>query len=306
MIVLVYEDFKTINKSILGALKERVPKSATMYSSGDNIDSIVTSLSTKPIMSEKWLVIVTVRELKKPLLRLANYDALVVFLFRRKGDFDTALETVNTEGIQCSAINNMLVSKETMLAYVETEANVPADIAKFICYRHNFYQQKVMETVEFINLTGIRDKKAISEYTRASNSITYQEVFDYIIGVRKEAFIRRNLERKVTPKKVYSFLYEYRFGYKHLLKYIVKRMELYLIVFNEAIVGNLSLENYSDYKRTVESLEKQPDYLIKRALQDMQWISLDHLFLLSALYEKELDNGSLFSFINTVSLSDNI
>ncbi|MNT69815.1 hypothetical protein D3C72_2081570 [compost metagenome] len=77
-------------------------------------------------------------------------------------------------------------------------------------------------------------------------------------------------------------------------------------MFNEAIVGNMSMENYSEYKKNIEGLEKQPDYVIRKALDDMQWISYEHLFLLTVMYEKELDEGSLGTFMHLLSLSDNI
>ena len=294
VLILVSENYRSPIDSLVDKVKKEYPSSSIVYLDRENYELGVKTLETEPLFSDRWLVLVNIKSPPESLLKLFDSDRFVtIFVFRNVDDMSAVSNKLTTLAIKHNVVDNTKVSKEALIHYVQTTLDVDITLAKYICGRHNYYAPKVMETVEFVSITGERDKEKIKKYTQRTGDVSYAAIFDYILGIGD-----------IELKRVLSLVNRYKHGHKHLLDFIIDRFDVYLLIYRLAINGKLSYDNIKDYyDKNKDTFEKVPEYVLTKALDSMTHVSYDYLLLLSLLYKKEKTNTSLSSFIYLLKMS---
>lgn len=308
MILLIYESYRSPVEKLSDKIRKLYPESGTVYVERDRTEDALKILSSMPLVKDQWLVFVNMKEPPDHLIIALNKPTnVVVFLFKVKDDMLVMGNRLSVLGIDYKHVDDTKVEDEDLQEYVMNSLDVDLELAKYICARHKYYIPKVMQTVDFCKLSGIKTKSGIKKYTQRSGDVSYQTVFDFVLGVpsRKKKKFSKEGSRDTKLKDVYELVRRYRHGHKRLLEFLNKRFAYYLMVYEAVLNGKLSFENVKEYyEKHREEYTEFPEYMVVRAIESMNSVSYDYLYMLSLLYQKEAKKTSLGSFLLLLQMSE--
>lgn len=280
---ILAEDFKYPLTSFRELITEKFPQSSIINCNKTNISSVLKTVDKPPPFTKGWLIFVNSRDISPDVINvLGSGDNCAVYVVNNQESLDLLVQTFMESKVKFQTINNLNPSKESILRYIEKTLNVDTELAQYIYRRHRGYVPKIVETVEIMLVHGIVTKADIKKYTTASTSLSWDGLFQHIIGVKP-----------ASSKKVMALVKQYQYGMKYLLKFLVKRFELYIMVHELAAMGELSLSNYKEYRRAnAKKFKDVTDYRVQVALESIGVVSYEKLVYLYLLY-KRLDKSTI-------------
>lgn len=296
MNIILAEEINFPLGSFIDQVKKKFPSSCVVNMNRNNTDEVLKTVKSPPPVHELWLVLASLRNPADDILnKLDNEHTVNVFVVRSKEELTEWSRKLSVLQIQFKIVNNLDVPKPDVVEYVMKELGVDYELAKYICGRHRYYLPKITSSVLTLKHLPKVTKATIRKYTSAYNDMSYDALFDYVIGV----------DERVSHNKAISLVHKYRYGVEYIVKFLVKRFEMYLYVYEEMMLGKLSFDNYKDYYAEHKSDMKDfSEYRMKMAIESFGKVSYDKLYYLSSLYKRELEQGvSVLSLLNLLRLS---
>lgn len=297
MNIILAEDRNYPLGSFVIGVRDQFPASSTITLHNKNIREVRKALKTPPLYTAGWLVLSYLRSIDENLVQEFNSeDNVLVYVVRNNDDLEEFKRVFLSSGLSFSVVDNLHPDKETIREYIRKTLGVKPSLAKFIAARHNYYLPMIYESVEILKSLQPVTKKVVTSYTRPSSSISFNGLFDYIIGV----------DTKRSYSECVELVHSYRFGLDFLIKFIVNRFKSYLFLYERIIEGSLSLDNYQEYyEKNRTNLKDVNIYTIKKVLQAFSEVSYDKLWFLACLYERELEHGcSVSAVLSLLRLSE--
>jgi hypothetical protein len=275
--------------SFIDQVKQKFPSSSTVFVNKNNVLDAMKVISRSPLLTEGWLVIINVKDISEGLISSFNVERnITIFVVRNNDELHETARKFIGANLQYKVVDNLNPSKETVELYIMEELKVDKELARYIARRHNYYLQKISESVEILKELPNISKEVIKKYTEKTGDLSYNAMFDYIIGADEE----------INPARVGRLVHKYRFGVEFMAKFIVKKFDLYLMVYDEVMTGKLSMENYKEYyEQHKVSLKEVNEYSLRKAIEATTMVSYEKLFYLSQLYKREAESGA-----NVISL----
>jgi hypothetical protein len=304
--IILAEDYNYPIGSFIDKVRSRFPRTSQISVNSNNIHDIKKIAKSPPLLKEGWLILFFLRDYTPQIMKDFDIPENLNVIIVRSADALAEVSRLFTiNGIVHNVVNNLNPDNKTIVSYVMRELSVSRDIAEYIAKRHNYYLPQVTESVEILRNLDDISRDSIKKYTRKSADISFNSLFDYIIGVERKSD-RWGNSKSATPAKIASLLENYRYGADFIFKFIVKRFDSYLYVYDKLMEGNLSLENYLNFYEVNKSEMKNiSEYLLKKIINSFSMVSYEKLWYLSNVYKRELEKGAtLTGLIQLLRLSE--
>lgn len=218
-----------------------IPAISKKHVTSNNFTELIPVLKTKPLMTDKWYVIIDPKLTLKQIKELMSFDNFNILMVDNEKLFQSMKLDLIEEGVQFKTYNNLHPPKEIVIKYILDHINTnDEEVAKYIYNRHDGYLPKIMESIMLLSNLAEVTKTDVAKYTYAMNSMWLNDVLLCILGYP--------LQGKTAKKRAVSTLYEFRYGIKYVLSTMKKDISIIRYAFEEINAGRLSLENYKEFE----------------------------------------------------------
>lgn len=282
-------------------------ESSIVVVNNNNISEIRKDIVTRPVLNRSWLLLLYLRDYTEQLIEaFASDENAVVFVVRNREDMISIQRSFKRMGLEYTLVNNLSPEPEQVSEYIKSE--LPHITGKFVTLlmdrysykikgenRPHFYLNALVGAVETLKDFPKITAQIIRDYTTKRSDVNYNKFFNYIIGAPGAC----------TAAQAGALVNKYRYGYRYLFNAMLKRLKLYLMLYDDISIGVLTNNNFSDYhEKNSKRLDKVSLYIVKQALLAFSHVSYDKVYLLHTLYAKEEKEGvSLLGFLGLLQLS---
>ena len=130
----------------------------------------------------------------------------------------------------------------------------------------------MVKNVQTLKVLPRITKPIIRKYTEDRRSIAVYDLVNYLIGIGG----------KTTYEDCMQLVYEYRYGFEHLLKTTLAQITMYIKIYNLILDGELTLANCKIKKKDLQDKEisNLHDFRLYKIVESFDKISYDYLILL--------------------------
>lgn len=291
MNIILAEELRYPIGSFIETAKKTFPPSSVINCSKRTLTDVIVKVASPPPLTRGWLVFANLKDITEDTVRkLENKANTVIYIVRSKDKLRETAINFDSMGLRYEVVNNLTPSEGKISEYITRELSVDEDIAKYIINRHRKFLPKISETVDILRSVDPITKANIRKYTEASMSVSFDQVFRYVIG---QEIIKHN--------KAVSLIRKYRYGLGFFIKFMVRRFEIYLKIYEDSFAGQVSLENVKEYyNENRDSLKDVSEFVVEKALEAIGVVSYDKLTHLYYLYKEE--EGKRVSVLRVLSL----
>mgnify|MGYP007043818233 CR=1 FL=1 len=269
MIILMVEKKDNIINLFRDKLYDQFPRSSRLNLNSKTVDEIKPYLNSRPILTSNWLVEINYRvSIKsiKDILQLQNINLITVY---SNEDMEYKRDELATNGFKFTIFDNSKIAKEELIEHISKSLDIDSDLAKYIYNRSKGYVKDIAIAISVLSTLPNIDRKIIREYTYGRSSLGLFSVIDSLLGVSK-----------FPIKSVVKVIYDYRYGFDFLLKFIIKQLEDYLVVYNYIEGGQLNLDNYKEFNPDDTAYKKISSYVVLKVIKLYSRVSKALLYFL--------------------------
>lgn len=294
MIIVLLEKSDNLINSFLDKLYQRIPKSCRATINKKTSYEKIKSYEQPPLLTSGWLLIVSpeVTNAQIKLIDAISENNYVVFNCNTKKSFTDLQEKLIDLKITFKIVDNYKVSKEHIVKYIMENLKVSEDNAKYLARRQNYYIRSVVSAVNILKTLPTVNRDAIKKYTSKNESIPIYEIFNYVFKLDN---------CKLSYTDAIKLVYQYRYGFSHVLSYLLDTCALYLYVFELMVDGQLTIQNYKDFRRDTadKKIKNITEYQLSKIVTHFDVISVEYLFFVQQTVSNIADDVSgIPDFIN--------
>lgn len=290
MILVVAEDPNNAITDFMQSVRALFPVSSTFRVHKDNITSALDVVKGPPMLSPNWLTIINIKRLSdSQLIKLLSYEENVNIIHTSmSSEFDDIKLRLSSLDISYQYVDNLHPSKKVIIDYIVSELDTSEALAKFIAKRCGYYIPRIYEHVSLLASSGIDiTKENIRKYTNNYGTASIITLVEHVIGY------------DTAPQKaILSLLNNYRYSVKYLFQTLKTELDNILIGYDYILTGQLSYNNYTDFK--VDNLSLS-EYKLRKILNYFSCISYERVYFIKCLAENETNYTipNLFKFIKS-------
>lgn len=250
-------------------LYDQFPRSSRLNLNSNTVDEIKPYLNSRPILTSNWLVEINYRvgvKSIKDILQLNNINLITVY---SNEDMEYKRDELATNGFKFTIFDNSKIDKEDLVDYISISLDINNDLAKYIYNRSKGYVKDIAIAISVLSTLPNINRKTIREYTYGRSSLGLFSIIDSLLGVSE-----------FSVKSVVKVVYDYRYGFDFLLKFIVKQLEDYLVVYNYIEGGQLNLDNYKEFNPDNTAYKKISSYVVLKVIKLYSRVSKALLYFL--------------------------
>lgn len=250
-------------------LYDQFPRSSRLNLNSKTVDEIKPYLNSRPILTSNWLIEINYRvgvKSIKDILQLNNINLITVY---SNEDMEYKRDELATNGFKFTIFDNSKIAKEELIEHISKSLDIDSDLAKYIYNRSKGYVKDIAIAISVLSTLPNIDRKIIREYTYGRSSLGLFSVIDSLLGVSK-----------FPIKSVVKVIYDYRYGFDFLLKFIIKQLEDYLVVYNYIEGGQLNLDNYKEFNPDDTAYKKISSYVVLKVIKLYSRVSKALLYFL--------------------------
>ncbi len=267
------------------------PNSSKINVNKNNYFECLKILDSPPVLTKKWLVVISPRLSSKQIASIMERDNNNVVPLSSKIKWQELGEELKELGVQYKLLDNLNPPKDVILNYIQKELNVDLDMAKYIGGRHRYHLPKVMETVTILSDLETITKKDVREYTTRFKNIWISSITENILGI----------DTKTSKKRLVELIYDFRYGFDYILSTVKSELELYEYVYSRMIEGELTLENYLDYESYNKKYNDLPDFKKLKMIESFDVVSYDKLYYIKTKVESiEGKTSNIYKLIKLI------
>lgn len=267
------------------------PNSSKININKNNYFECLKILDNPPVLTKKWLVVISPRLSSKQIASIMERDNNNVVPLSSKIKWQELGEELKELGIPYKLLDNLNPPKDVILDYIQKELNVDLDMAKYIGGRHRYHLPKVMETVTILSDLETITKKDVREYTTRFKNIWISSITENILGI----------DTKTSKKRLVELIYDFRYGFDYVLSTVKSELELYEYVYSRMIEGVLTLENYLDYESYNKKYNDLPDFRKLKLIESFDVVSYDKLYYVKTKVESiEGKTSNIYKLIKLI------
>lgn len=290
MILVVAEDPNNAITDFMQSVRALFPVSSTFRVHKDNITSALDVVKGPPMLSPNWLTIINIKRMSdSQLIKLLSYEENVNIIHTSmSSEFDDIKLRLSSLDISYQYVDNLHPSKKVIIDYIVSELDTSEALAKFIAKRCGYYIPRIYEHVSLLASSGIDiTKENIRKYTNNYGTASIITLVEHVIGY------------DTAPQKaILSLLNNYRYSVKYLFQTLKTELDNILIGYDHILTGQLSYNNYTDFK--VDNLSLS-EYKLRKILNYFSCISYERVYFIKCLAENETNYTipNLFKFIKS-------
>lgn len=294
MIVILYEKTSELSFSKKPEIIDRFNRKSIVYVNSKKEIKDINVYKKPPFFDDGWLFVYSGKIDLELLSKLNQLESnLILICVKTEERLHDILIMLNTITKNVKVIDNHNVSRKDMLLFIQNELSIDQQLAKKVLSLSGEYPPLVVKNVRNLQILPKLDLESIKEFTTTTSSIPIFKLVDYLL-------MRGNLRSKDAIR----IIYDYRYGYSHLVKYLTSTLEKYIAVFDLISNGELSLQNYRSFQASTNNsvVKKMSTYQLQKIIESYREISYDWLcyvyYYVSVLTQKR---GSMYKLIKLCS-----
>lgn len=221
-----------------------------------------------PLFDSGWLIIASALSRTQILKCLPEKNVLLLKVTRRSLLSDV-LETL--DGLSYKVIDNYVVDKEIVQAYIQKELKCTPSIASYLYGRQQGRISAIVNAIDVLKLLPKVTRSTINQYTEKINSVTPVGVVQYMLGISES----------IRQDELIDFLYSFRYADKWLRAELLKQLELYYLTFSAVDSGELTLQNFREFLEVAPRQFKDcKEYTLKKMIEAHKYVSCELVMFL--------------------------
>lgn len=287
MIYVLYENRFNVINPVLSEFYEKYPESTRIFYDDRANFFDFDKISTPPLLSSGWLIICN-KKVSASLVRKMD-DALSsnVIIVKATSSAELQQISINLEGVPYKLIDNYLIEKNTVIAWIHRNMTCERDVALYLYKRLHGRVSDIVLSVNMLQSISIVTKSDVNKYVQKSSRYSVNDLILFIVKDKKCA--------GMSYSSVVSVIHTFRYAMPWLLNTLIDGIDLYILVFNLISAGELSLHNYKEYKTITsnKNIGSLTDYRLHQIVSSYGSISTEYLLYLRQLICTV--DGSVFS-----------
>lgn len=270
MFVILYEKTSELAFSKKQDIIDRFHKKSVVYINSKKEIKDLETYKKPPFFNDGWLFVCSGKLDASLLEKLNKLESnLILICVKTEEKLHDVLTILSPITKDVKVIDNHVISNKDMILFIQNELHVDYSLAKKVLSMSGEYPPLVVRNVHNLGLLPEVTLETIKEYTISSSSTPIYELVDYLL-----------LRKNVKAKDAIKIIYDYRYGYSHLVKYLTSTLGKYITVFDLVTSGELSLENYKEYQLSTknEAIRKINTYQLQKIIESYQSVSIDWLY----------------------------
>jgi hypothetical protein len=246
-------------------LKSSVPSSSVLVGR-----SVPVVPDRKPVLSEKWLVIVYVSvKFKRDLSGLVNVlDRSDVVIVTHVGD-GSVQAYLSSVGIAFSVRDSRETSVEKMIRWTEKQLGVGEISAKVIVNRSGRYEPTIVRNVEMLRVVdkNLLVTRNLAKYLPQKKTVSFVYFYKFLVfGVGKYA-------------DIVSLVRQYQFSLTTLVKYVLDRIEFDIQVYKMIMDSEFTRDTCLEMAERIN----KPVGVLLECLRMFDVVSIERLYTIKVL-----------------------
>lgn len=269
MIVVLLENKVYCIDSLIKKVKSNFPGSSILEVNRSNRFEMLKMVKTKPLLTNKWVIICDARLNVLQCEEFFKRDEDLVILNVTSSTKSEVINTLESLNLPYSLVDNVNVSKKTLVDYVSLELSLSEKDATTLCNKCNHYLPYVLESVSLLKTLG-RDvnKNDILKFIDKKTTVNLTSLLFHLMGYRV-----------LDSSVVSSYLYDFRYAFDYIKSNLVAYIEDCIYVYSLIESGFLGADNVKDYQ--FDRKLKISDYVLKTIVMDIhKKVSFEFLLLL--------------------------
>lgn len=273
MNIILIEETKYDVGSFMKKLNNKYPVSSRITLNRNNYINGVKAIQTRPLLTKEWLVVfgedVPIKVVASIFSNPKNVNVFLLSSDKNLEDIKVELHSLKAD---FKILNNLHPPKSEIIEYVMTHLDVSYVDAKYICSRHKYYIPTIVNSVYILSTFDHVDRNIIKTYTKRFGNVSFYSITESLLGVSD-----------IKREKVVELVYNYRYGFDFLLKYIKKDLAHYRLIFELIGEGLLTLDNYTslDLKdKRGDEFNKIKKFQVRKIIELYSKISIGYLYFI--------------------------
>lgn len=296
MIIILYENQSNIILSVADKIKTSYPKSSIQcVGAKEKQTDVLNRFKRPPLFSKGWLIECSPK-VSTSLLR--KLDVAHNILLIRVTSAKTRDETLKKlRGLNIKLVDNYQPPESEVLEWIQGELKCDYYLARLIYKRTHGNFAQLIDGVELLTLVHPLTEYDVKKYLKPQKNLGLQDVIRFMLGVQRAG---------ITKKDVIKVLYDYRFALNFLVDFFVNQLDIYICVFQYALSGELTLENYQEFYERCDNkvIQNISQYQLKKILECVGEVSLRYVvYVQSRIADiNTKDQLGLYKIINLVKM----
>lgn len=288
MAVLLLLEHDVTFYPVVDSLRERIPGSTIVHWQRYDVKGLESILRTQPVLARSYLVLFEGAP-KQDNLKLVKAYGKHTYVFKANAakTLDEFKATLAENEVPFSVIDNFNKTKEECLGFIMSELQVTESVAKSIYSRSRGYVPRIVENVNFLRLLPSVGAKEVRLYVPRGRQASFDDLFLHVATVRR-----------LSDTAIFELLQYYQNGHRFMAKFLFKKAQLWLQVFQDMESLVLTYANYEEYygenKRALGMSLKQ----FQRVMSAYEEVSVDFLYLLCVRLSRLCSDFTESAFLN--------
>lgn len=301
MIYILIE--KTINGacSLLEELRSKYKTETIINLTNRTKLTSLDAYATKPLTSAGWLFVCHNNVEPNIHQRLAALSEVpgntVIFNVTNEKSARPIKERLNELDIRYKTVNNLHPDKEAIVQYILKNINTDYEVAEYLCERCGNYLPVIVDNVYLLNSFEYVTKEDVKRYTKAHNDLPIYSLMDFIT----------QSDDNMTYSKAIKIVYQYRFGYSHLVTYLQESFNEYVEVYKVINAAELHYGNIASFIKETDNktIHNLSEYKVRKILNAYSHTSFERLLFLNS-HIQALKKSNPYEVFKLISLLKNL
>lgn len=277
MIIVLYENVANIILPFMDSISEKYPKSSRgILNRRDKVGDVAAKFSKPPLFNSGWLIECDSGAAVSAIEKTQEINANNVVVIRVTNQ--KALQNVRERlaKVDYRFVDNYRLTQTEIINWVQKELGCSFVVADLVYERT---KGKIQDVIAAVGVLSVIDRLApedVRRYVEKSNRFGVHDLLLWLVGAPP---------RGMKQTDAIKIVYNYRFAIDWLMKYLIQSVNTYIVVFNYAIHGDLSLLNYQEFRKISNDkhISDVTEYQLKKILELFGKISLEYLFYIGTL-----------------------
>lgn len=238
MIIVLLENKVYAIESLIGKIKSEFPKSSILEVNKSNRFEMLKLADTTPLLTEGWIVICHERLNIVQILPFCKNTKNLIIINVNQSTKTDVINCLLENKLEYSLVDNVNVSKETLIKYVSETLSLSDKDSKTLCNKCNNYLPYVLEAVTLLQTLGRQiTRNDILKFIDKRTTLNVHSLFLHVIGYKV-------LDESLVSTYLYDFKYAFSYIKGKLMSYIDDSIYVYSLIES----GLLGADNYIGYQ----------------------------------------------------------
>lgn len=232
-------------------LVQSFPNSSVVGITKRNNSSILKELSSRPLLSDKWLLLIESNTNEELIKSLFSMDSCICVLKCKDSEKDYFLALSRSRG-DTRFVDCKNITEEEAVKRITSKLDTTEQIARMIYTKCNKFMPYIEETIVSLSCLGRAVKMSdLDNYMEKYNSITIYSLYYHILGIDK-----------ISNKELVTYLYRYKYAIDYIKKTLLDLFDSTESLYKSIDEGLLGSDNIHEYVKNTK-LKVTPYFVTK-------------------------------------------